>query len=350
MKDSPAYVPVFSYTHAMVRQLAAIAAAREVILHAHLIPKWEVSVRREELIRAAHASTAIEGNPLSLEEVSQLAEGREIMAARRAKAEVLNYLRVLEHIDTYTESGRLTEAGILRLHRDITRDTLEDPAMGGAFRKVRVVVGNHRTKEVVYSPPPAKEVVPLMAALLAWLNSASVRGLHPVLVAGLVHYELVRIHPFVDGNGRTARALATLILTLHEFDIKRFFTLDDFYDSDRHAYYAVLKKTNTTYPDCTPWLEYFLEGVEISLARVKERVLLLSSDEHRKAAGGQVALSGRQMKIIEYIHAHGSVKSGDLMRVYGISRQAAGKELSRMTELGLIRAEGKGRATRYVTA
>jgi Fic family protein len=350
MKDTPAFVPVFSYTHAMVRRLAAIAAAREVILHAHLVPKWEVSVRREELIRAAHASTAIEGNPLTIEEVSQLAEGREIMAARRAKAEVLNYLRVLEHIGSYQKNGAISEKQILALHRDITRDTLDDPATEGAFRTVRVVVGNRRTKEVVYSPPVPKEVRPQADRLIAYLNSDAARGMHPVLVAGLAHYELVRIHPFVDGNGRTARALATLVLTMREFDIKRFFTLDDFYDSDRNAYYTVLRNTNATYPDCTPWLDYFLEGVDLSLSRVKERVLLLSSDEHRKAAGGQVALSERQMKIIEFIHARGSVKSGDLMQLYGISRQAAGKELGRMTELGLIRAEEKGRATRYVMA
>jgi Fic family protein len=350
MKDTPAFVPAFSYTHEMVRRLAAIAAAREVILHAHLVPKWEISVRREQLIRAAHASTAIEGNPLSLDEVSRLADGREIMAARRAKAEVLNYLRVLEHISTYQKNQAVSDNHILALHRDITRDTLDDPAMEGAFRTVRVVVGNRRTKEVVYSAPSPGEVRPQVERLVAWLNSEDARRMHPVLVAGLVHYELVRIHPFVDGNGRTARALATLVLTLREFDIKRFFTLDDFYDSDRNAYYAVLKRTNGTYPDCTAWLDYFLEGVEISLSRVKERVLLLSSDEHRKAAGGQVALSERQMQIIEFIHTNGSVKSGDLMRLYGISRQAAGKELARMTDLGLIRAEEKGRATRYVMA
>ncbi len=350
MKEIPPFLPEFRYTHGMVKRLTGITADREVILHAHLVPKWEVSLRREELVRAAHASTAIEGNPLSLEDVSLLAEGRDVMVARRAKTEVLNYLRVLEHIELYQEKGRISEENILSLHRDVTRDTLDDPAAEGAFRKVRVVVGNRRTKEVVYSPPPPKEVRPLVAGLTAWLNSDGARQMHPVLVAGIAHYELVRIHPFVDGNGRTARALATLILAMQKFDIKRFFTLDDFYDSDRAAYYAVLKRINGTYPDCTPWLEYFLEGVEISLHRVKERVLLLSSDEHRKAAGGQVALSERQMRVIEFIHAHGSVKSGDLMQVYGISRQAAGKELARMVELGLIRAERKGRATRYVMA
>jgi Fic family protein len=350
MKDSPDFLPGFTYTHAMVRRLAAVAAAREVILHAHLIPKWEVSIRREQIVRAAHASTAIEGNPLSLKEVSRLAEGREVMAARRAKDEVLNYLRVLEHIDSYQRAGLISLESILRLHHDITRDTLDDPATEGAVRNVKVVVGNRRTNEVVYSPPPPNDVIPLMKTLIGWLNSDAARQMHPVLVAGIAHYELVRIHPFIDGNGRTARALATLVLTMREFDIKRFFTLDDFYDSDRNAYYNVLKEVNRTYPDCTIWLEYFLQGVEISLHRVKERVLLLSSDKHRKGAGGQVALSERQMKIIEFIHARGSVKSGDLVRLFHISRQAGGKELAHMVELGLVRTERKGRATRYVMA
>ncbi|WP_292370620.1 Fic family protein [Methanoregula sp. UBA64] len=348
MENSRNFSPVFTYTHAMVSRLAAIAAAREVILHARLVPKWEVSIRREQLVLAAHASTAIEGNPLSLAEVSRLAQGREVMAARRAKAEVLNYLFVLEHIDRYQQEGAVTREHLLSIHRDITRETLDSPAAEGAFRTVKVVVGNRITREVVYSPPPVKEVVPQVTALLDWLNSEAAHGMHPVIAAGIAHYELVRIHPFVDGNGRTARALATLVLAMREFDIKRFFTLDDFYDSDRPAYYRILKEENLAYPDCTVWLEYFLSGVEVSLGRVKERVLLLSSDEHRKVKGGQVALSGRQMKIVEFIHANGSVKSGDLMRRYGISRQAAGKELRAMVGQNLIRPEGKGRATRYV--
>ncbi len=348
MKEFHTFSPVFSYNHAMVKRLAAIAAAREVILHAHLVPKWEVSIRREQLVRAAHASTAIEGNPLTLEEVSQLAEGRDVMVARRAKAEVLNYLRVLEHIDAYQNDGQISEAHILALHRAITQETLDDPATEGAFRKVRIVVGNRHTKEVVYSPPPPKEVASMMIALITWLNSDAAHEMHPVLVAGIAHYELVRIHPFVDGNGRTARALATLILTMREFDIKRFFTLDDFYDSDRLAYYEVLKAVNKTYPDTTVWLDYFTEGVEISLHRVKERVLLLSSDEHRKVARGQVALSERQMKIIEYIHANGSIKTSDLVSLFHISRQAALKELLQMAEKELIQMEGIRRGAHYI--
>jgi predicted HTH transcriptional regulator len=109
-----------------------------------------------------------------------------------------------------------------------------------------------------------------------------------------------------------------------------------------------LKRVNETWPGCTPWLEYFLEGVEISLHRVRERVLLLSSDEHRKVAGGQVALSGRQMKIIEFIHAHGAVKTSDLMVMFAISRQAALKEMTVLVEKNLVQREGDRRGARYI--
>jgi Fic family protein len=342
------FTPRFTYSHDIVNRLTAIAASREVILHAHLVPKWEVSLRREQLIRAAHASTAIEGNPLTLEEVSRLAEGREVMAARKAKTEVLNYLKVLGVIDSYQKSGNIPVMAVLDLHRDITRGTLDDPAMEGAFRQVRVVVGNRITREIVYSAPPPEEVVSRMNDFFDWLNSSDAKGLHPVIVAGIAHYELVRIHPFVDGNGRVARALATLILTMREFDIKRFFSLDDFYDSDRHAYYTVLRDVNETYPDCTLWLDYFTEGVELSLHRVKERILLLSGDEHRKATAGQLALTERQMRIIEFIHDHGSVKTHDLVLMFHISRQAALAELTSMIKMDLIVREGIRKNSRYV--
>ena len=89
------FKPKYSYTHTIVNNLLEITSAREIILNAYLVPKWEVSLRREALIRATHASTAIEGNPLTLEEVSRLALGRRVTATRRAKQEVLNYLNVL---------------------------------------------------------------------------------------------------------------------------------------------------------------------------------------------------------------------------------------------------------------
>ena len=342
------FEPNVRYTNKIVNNLVEIASAREVILNSYLVPKWEVSLRREALIRATHASTAIEGNPLTLEEVSNLAQGRKVTATRKAKQEVLNYLNVLDKIDRYHEKGVITEHSILTIHKALTRDTLDNPDWEGTYRNIQVVVGNRITGEVIFTPPPPEDVPRAMADFIPWLNSKMAFDLHPVLVAGISHYEFVRIHPFVDGNGRAARALATLILYLRGFDIKRFFTLDDYYDSDRPAYYAALQSVNQETLDLTGWLEYFTDGVLLSLSKVKERVLQLSLEKHKIDVKGQIALSERQMRIIEHIQSNGRITSGEIQKMFGISRQATHTELKNLMELDIIEQKGAGKSTYYV--
>ena len=175
-----------------------------------------------------------------------------------------------------------------------------------------------------------------------------IHQLHPVILAGISHYEFVRIHPFIDGNGRTARALATLILFLKEFDIKRFFALDDYYDSDRTAYYNALKSVDPKTLDLTDWLEYFTEGVHISISRVREEILRLSSKKLRRESKAQIALTDRQIKIIDYIQKNGRITAGDIAKMYNISRQAALKELSKLVEHEIIKLKGSGRGAHYI--
>jgi Fic family protein len=343
MKDEVnVFQPKFKYTHRTVNNLTKITQAREVILNAKIIPKWEISLRREALIRSAHSSTAIEGNKLTLEEVSQLALGRKIMATRKEKQEVLNYLNVLQNIQDYQNDGKVTEKLLLKLHKDITKETLDLPSDEENYRKVQVVVGNKFTGEVVFTPPKTEKVPQLTKALLEWINQEI--ELHPVLIAGLSHYEFVRIHPFVDGNGRTARALAALILYIRDFDIKRFFTLDDYYDSDRKAYYAALKSVDKNTLDTTPWIEYFTDGVLISINEVKKKILSLSV----KKAGPQIALTEKQMRIVEYIVKNGRITNMIMREMFKTSDRAALKELKKLVDMGVIKSEGKGRSLYYV--
>jgi len=342
------FEPKFEYGRKIVNNLVEITSAREIILNAYLVPKWEISLRREALIRATHASTAIEGNPLTLEEVDQLAQGREVIATRKAKQEVLNYLKVLESIEKYQLKGKITEKIILKLHKDITKDIIENPFYEGKYRDIQVYVGNRVTGEIIFMPPKPENVLGLMEEFVDWLNSDDTYQLNPVLIAGIAHYEFVRIHPFVDGNGRTARALATLILYLREFDIKRFFALDDYYDSDRTAYYNALKSVDQKALDLTNWLEYFTDGVFISMSKVKERVLRLSLEKHKKELKGQIALTERQIKIVEHIQRNGRITSGEVAKMFNITRQAALKELSKLVKFEIIKLEGKGRGAYYI--
>ena len=208
------FKPNFKYTHEIVNLLSKISAAREVILNSPLIPRWEIALRREAIIRSAHSSTHIEGNRLNLEQVSKLEKGRKITATRKDKKEVLNYLSVLRKIDTLVKGKKLTVDDILRIRRQVTKGTLALSEDSGAFRKRYVVVANPLTREVYFRPPKNKDVPKLVKDLTEWINSADTGDIDPIVVAGITHYEFVRIHPFIDGNGRTARAVSYTHLTL----------------------------------------------------------------------------------------------------------------------------------------
>jgi len=342
------FKPKFKYTNKTVKLLTRISAARETILNSPLIPKWNVTLRQEAIIRSAHSSTSIEGNRLSLEQVSELARGREITAARRDKQEVLNYLDVLKNIKNLIKDNFITEKDILNIHRMVTKNTLNNLADSGVYRNRYVVVGNRFTGEVFFRPPQNLEVPRLVKNLLEWINSEESKELDPVIETGIVHYELVRIHPFVDGNGRTARVLAVLILYLRGFDTNQFFCLDDYYDSDRPAYYKALQSVKPDTLNLTNWLEYFTEGVNISIEAVKERILRLSSKRLRKAKGKQIALTERQMRIIEFINQNGKITNKDVREMFKLSDEGALKEIRKLINLEIIKSEGKGRALHYI--
>jgi Fic family protein len=322
--------PNFRYIDDIVNNLTQIAVARELILNSPLIPKWEIALRREAIIHSAHSSTSIEGNRLSLEQVTDLAHGREVMATRRDKQEVLNYLRVLEAIDKLTNGKEIYEKDILNIHKLVTQETLENPSDCGVYRNRYVAVVNRLTGEIIFRPPSNEDVPGLVRNLIEWLISSEAKALDPVVEAGIAHYEFVRIHPFVDGNGRAARVLATLILYLRGFDTKQFFCLDDYYDSDRQAYYRVLQSVDQKTLDLTGWLEYFVEGVKVSISAVKERVIRLSSERLRRTKRGQIALTERQMRIVEYINQNGRITNRNVREMFKISDRAALKEISKL--------------------
>jgi len=341
------FKPVYHYTDRIVKNLTLIAEARAIILNAPLVPKWEVSLRRDALIKSAHSSTAIEGNPLTIEEVSALAEGRDVMVRRKDKREVLNYLEALERIPEFAEKNPFLSNDLLSMHKLVTKDTLENPGDEGIFRNRQVYVINRATNEVIFTPPSTEEVPKLVDNFIGWFNSDEINEIDPVIEAGITHYELVRIHPFIDGNGRTARLMATLVLSKRGFDVKRFFTLDDYYDHDRRSYYEALKSVDQRSIDTTGWIEYFTEGVAVSINQVRDRVIGLSKDVKAMKDKGQIALTERQMKIVERMIQNGSITNREIREMYKISNRTALDEINKLLELDVIKQVGQGRSVKY---
>ncbi len=356
MTEMP-FKPKYTITDKILNNLTAITAAREVIEQASLVPRWEAKLRRQALLQNTHSSTAIEGNKLTLDQVRDLSQGKEVLAARKDKQEVLNYIEALEKIPEFAALGEISVETLLEIHKIITTKTLENSSDSGVFRDRQVYVGKQVfdatgfRREIVYMPPETDIVPELVDEFIAWLNLmlGQKDAINPVLLAGIAHYEIARIHPFIDGNGRSARLLATLILYLSGFDHRRIFALDDYYDRDRPGYYAALGTVDKETRDLTKWLEYFTEGVAFSVNEAKAAVLRLGA-KGKKGSNPQVALTPKQLKIIEYINTHGKVTNRELQTIFNISAQAVHKELSKLVEMKVIKSQGQGRSILYIMA
>ena len=194
-----------------------------------------------------------------------------------------------------------------------------------------------------------------MTGWISWLNDPLSKEIHPVIRAGIVHYILAAIHPFVEGNGRTARAFATLVLLRENYDIKRFFAIEEHFDRDLNRYYQSFflvdrQSGDIAARDLTPWLEYFTETVAVELGKIKDKVKKLSVDSRLKVRiGEQVALSQRQVKLIEYLSEHGTAIMTDLKDVLPmVSEDTVLRDLKDLLKKGIIDKEGSTKASRYV--
>lgn len=342
--------PKFTITNKILRNIGSIEAAREVIADSPLLPLWEKQFRDDAIARTAHHGTHIEGNQLNISEAKDVLAGREVIGRGRDVQEVINYRRLLDAIDETAdrEVERLGEPLLKKLHR-ILLDKILSPDQVGEYREKQVVIRNSDTGEVTFRPPPPEQLNFLMREFFYWVNKATDKDIHPILKSGIAHHELVRIHPFIDGNGRVARAFTTLLMFLDKYDIRRFFSLEEYYDKDALSYYTNLQKASAG--DLTSWLEYFTLGVSIEFDRVKTKVLKLSKDTQlkKKLGGKQVFLTDRQTKLVEYIQEVGYLQNPQFSEVISdVSEDTVLRDLTDLIKKGIIKKIGSTKSARYV--
>ncbi|MBP9669772.1 Fic family protein, partial [Candidatus Woesebacteria bacterium] len=265
--------------------------------------------------------------------------------------EVINYRSVMEYLDSLvTKEGYVTlNRHILEeIHRLTVKGLLPD-GESGHYRSVRVVIRNTSTKEITFRPPSPTEVPFFIEELFTWLSSEDGKSVHPLLRAGILHYELVRIHPFTDGNGRTARAMALLLLFLEGYEVKKFFALEEYYDTHPEEYYSALQSVANS-GELSQWLEYFTLGISIEFNRVKTLVQKLSLDLHLKSTigGRQITLSERQIKLVEHIERFGEISMGSVRELLpDVSEDTILRDLRDLVTKNLLVKKGSTKGTRY---
>ena len=359
------YEPRYIISHGMLKNVGRIDAAREIVTHSALVPAWEMKFREDALSRTVHHGTHLEGNSLSLEQAVKLVRTDETVSAKAAEKagvvgrdrdvqEIINYRQVMDWMDEQVKM--IGKDGVYKeqLFKDIhqmTTNRILPAEQAGVYRAVDVVVRNSKTNEITFRPPPFVEVPFQVEEFFEWLNSEEGREHHPVIRAGITHYELVRFHPFVDGNGRAARALSMLILYCEGYDVKRFFSLEEYYDKNAASYYQALQSVGESeHFDLTYWLEYFSLGLAADLDRVKHQVLKLSKDMGlKKKLGHQVALSQRQITILESMQNNNEIiRSGELDKIFpDISVDTILRDLKDLINKGLIKKKGKTKGAYY---
>lgn len=270
-----------------------IAALRERIQGAVVDLAWIPALQKDTRTRNVHSSTAIEGNPLTLEQVRALEEGRELSASgTRPKREVINYFAGLRYVEKHVAKKNIRHADILQLHQILAGEVM-DQGEAGKYRMIVVRVGK-------YLPPPPDAVSGLMFELLEWWNTAA-KKLSPVLSSAILHYRFESIHPFADGNGRTGRALALWELYRRGFDTHHIFSVDEYYWEDRPKYYAELDGVRKAGEDMSAWLEYCTTGLRQTLERAWLRIQTIQTTSTEK-----LVLRPRQEQLLHLFRDHGS--------------------------------------------
>lgn len=358
------YEPNYTITHNLLTYLNRVEAAKALIENAPLVPAWEAKFRDDALARTVHFGTKIEGNELTESQAQQVVRldvtvdaqevEREtgIIARERDIQEVINYRNVIKWIDQQDRAvtpDLFSEKTFKTLHQ-LTTQNLVDEGYVGEYRDKQVIVKSAADGGVVFRPPVSVEVPFLIEEFFQWLNHPNTQHIPAIFRAAITHYQLVHIHPFIEGNGRTARALASLILYTTGYDFKRFFSLEQYFDKDVKTYYdALLSVQQNQGRDMTYWLEYFCYGLAIEIERVKDQVQRLSKDlKLKKELGQQVALSERQIIVLELLQNQGQITSQDAQKALpNVSVDTILRDMKDLIEKKVIEKHGVTKGVTY---
>ncbi|NOZ76917.1 MAG: Fic family protein [Euryarchaeota archaeon] len=343
------FKPQYRITDRIAKNLAEIERVRGFLEGARLREEWLEEMQGRAAVIESHYSTHIEGTELTLEQAEKILAGEKVAGVReKDETEVKNYREALAFVAQYLgREDPITEELIKEIHRILVKDVRGGEYSPGKYRKIQNYIINSATGEIVYTPPAAVFVPDMMEELLEWINRQ--RDISPILLAGIAQFQFVHIHPFLDGNGRTARLLSTLILYKTGYDFKRLFTLSEYYDRDRPAYYRAIQSVRDSSMDMTGWLEYFTEGLKTQLVEVQEKGEHAIRRDMVREKIRALGLKKRQEAAVEYVLRKGKITNKEYQQLCKVSQATAKRDLQEMVDKNVLEQVGrKGRGIYYV--
>lgn len=338
------FYPKYTISNKLLGNIKRIAEI-VTVLNSHNFPRVvlaEMEKRAREI--SAFSSTSIEGNPLPLTDVKRILKNRP-EHIRDSEREVLNYNKALVELNNQIKDGKISFDSdlILKIQKNLT-DGLIEKYRCGHIRNEPVFVNNPKTRQTIYWPPDEKEVVFMQDKLFDWLNKNS-KIIDPLILAGVFHKQFVIIHPFVDGNGRTARLATKVLLAKMGINTFNLFSFENYYNQNVTNYFNEVGEFGNYYDikdgiDFTAWLEYFTDGIIDELLRVKKEL-------EKETITPEKTLKEQHVIIIESIKEKGFITDKEYSVLTKRSKPARNIDFNKLIDLGLIVKVGKGRATYY---
>lgn len=349
------FQPNYRITPAITKALMAIEADRQAITDLPMTSRVLQSLRESARLLSTHYSTQIEGNRLTEAQVKEVIEGGGRFPGReRDEEEVRNYFRALEFIEEQARQGvGVSETLIQRIH-GLTYHGRPKPT---AYRDGQNVIRNSASGGIVYMPPESRDVGRLMEQLVDWVDaSVSENDLPIPIIAALAHYQFATIHPYYDGNGRTARLLTTFILHRYGYGLKGIYALEAYYARRLEDYYNALDVGeghnyyvgNRAQADVTGFLEYFIKGMADSFASVRQQASKEQEHGHRDQSSVLRRLSPAQRQALELFREQMDINAKDVATLFKISQRQASRYCKQWVEQGfLVVADPAKRSRRY---
>lgn len=343
--------PTFHITPTVTKHLMEIEAARQAVIELPIDVEMLGSLRQTAKLLTTHHSTQIEGNRLTQAQVAEALSGARFPGRERDEAEVRNYYTALEEVERLAqEKGPITETDIQRIHGV----TFEGRSTPTPYRDGQNVIRDGTSGAIVYMPPEAADVPALMAELVAWINkSISDDALPAPLIAALAHYQFATVHPYYDGNGRTARLLTTLILHKCGYGLKGIYSLEEYYARNLKAYYDALAvgDSHNYYmgrkdADVTGFLAYFCRGMAEAFTAVRGQAARAASRGAQDLSPMLRQLDPRRRQVLALFRSQGTATTAEIAQHLGLSPRTVSALCRRWVRDGFLAMHDPSRKNR----
>ena len=337
------FSPNYTITPEMAKFLLEIEATKEKILHLPLTPKVLASLRETARLFTTHYSTMIEGNRLQPDQVEKVLHHDEHFPGReRDEQEIKGYYAALEQVEKWgARNVPITEKLIQSLHALVLSNGRKT-VKATPYRDGQNLIRDGRTRRIVYMPPEAKDVSPLMKTFIKWLSKGE--EIPCPILAAIAHYQFVTIHPYYDGNGRTARLLTTLILHLGGYDLKGIYSLEEYYALHLEDYYTAISigPSHNYYlgraeADITSWITYFMKGMADSFGKVWQQMQSAGQDGAQDQSKLLRELDPRQRKALEIFRSQNIVTAKQIGKLFHFKPRTSAQLCQKWVKAGFLK-------------